>query len=149
MNCPCQSGQGYAACCGRFISQRMQAENAEQLMRSRYSAHVLKDAAYLGETWHPSFRPRDLKIDDDPRWLGLVVLAADQQGDQASVEFEARYLSRGRVEALHEHSRFVREKGRWLYTDGDQRPPSFSPWKPGRNESCPCGSGRKFKRCCG
>jgi len=35
-----------------------------------------------------------------------------------------------------------------LYTDGEMLAPSFTPWKPARNEACPCGSGKKFKRCC-
>ena len=64
------------------------------------------------------------------------------------VEFEARLLVDGRVEAMHENSNFVRQQGRWLYTDGETLAPSLAPWKPGRNEPCPCGSGKKFKRCC-
>ena len=67
---------------------------------------------------------------------------------QATVEFEARLLFEGRVEAMRELSSFVRDNGQWLYTDGKMLTPGFTPWKPGRNEACPCGSGRKFKRCC-
>jgi SEC-C motif-containing protein len=148
MNCPCQSGKEYDACCGRFISQRMQAENAEQLMRSRYSAYVLHQADYLAATWHADFRSASLALDDVVTWLRLDVLNSAHTGDCANVEFEARCLVDGRVEALHELSRFVFAGGRWLYTDGDLLKPSFVPWKPGRNEPCPCGSGAKFKRCC-
>ena len=118
-------------------------------MRSRYSAYVLDDADYLSQTWHRDYRPRKLTIDPGIHYIGLTIIASDQRDAQATVEFEARLLVDGRVEALHEKSRFVRARGRWLYTDGDALAPSFTPWKPARNQDCPCGSGKKFKRCCG
>jgi len=118
-------------------------------MRSRYTAFVLGDADYLRQTWHIDYRPRDLALDSRIRWLGLEVLSSSEHGDRAQVEFEARYLADGRVDAIHENSEFVFEDGCWLYTRGAQLAPGFTPWKPGRNENCPCGSGRKFKRCCG
>ncbi len=147
-NCPCGSGRRYGRCCGPFISQTAVAENAPQLMRSRYSANVVGARAYLAASWHPDYRPAEPAPDPEIRWLGLEIIAADERGDHASVEFEARLLARGRVDALHERSEFVREGGRWFYTRGEILPPSFAPWKPGRNDACPCGSGRKFKRCC-
>ncbi len=146
--CPCGSGRGYDRCCGPFISQTAVAENAPQLMRSRYSAHVVGDGGYLAATWHPDFRPSEVAPYPALRWLGLEILASDERGDRACVEFEARLLNGGRVDALHERSEFVREGGRWYYTRGEILPPTFTPWKPGRNEACPCGSGRKYKRCC-
>ena len=118
-------------------------------MRSRYSAFVLGELDYLQASWHPDFRPADLAIDAAIRWLGLKVIDSDEGDQKATVEFEARLLNHGKVDALHEKSRFVREQGRWFYTDGDMLPPTFTPWKPGRNEPCPCNSGKKFKRCCG
>lgn len=150
MNCPCQSGKKYAVCCERFITQQAWPENAEQLMRSRYSAYVLKLHDYLMQSWHHAYRPARLVLDESIRWLGLTIIDAPPAADgQAIVEFEARLLSAATVEALHERSRFVQQQGRWLYTEGDLLKPSFQPWKPGRNETCPCGSGKKFKRCCG
>ncbi len=117
-------------------------------MRSRYCAYVLDDVKYLSETWHPDFRPRELTIDPDVRYIGLTIIASDQQDRQATIEFEARLLANGQVQAMHEKSGFTLEQGRWLYTSGDMLRPSFKAWKPGRNEGCPCGSGKKFKRCC-
>ncbi len=149
MDCPCRSGRPYEACCGRFITQSARPENAEALMRSRYTAHVLGDEGYLAATWHPDHRPRELNLDAGVRWIGLEILEAKEAGDAAMVEFEARFLAGGRVDALRERSRFVRVSGRWFYTDGEMRQPRLLPFKPGRNEPCPCGSGRKFKRCCG
>ena len=117
-------------------------------MQSRYSAHVLGDRDYLEYSWHADYRPGDLVLDDNVKWIGLRVIGFEPQGNEATVEFEARLLVSGRVDAVHEKSRFVKQQGRWLYTDGDQLQPTFKPWNPGRNEQCPCGSGKKFKRCC-
>lgn len=117
-------------------------------MRSRYSANVVADDTYLSETWHPEFRPAGLVSDARIKWIGLEVIASEEQQQRSVVEFEARYLNAGKVEALHEKSAFVKEQERWFYTSGELLAPSFEPWQPGRNESCPCGSGKKFKRCC-
>ena len=60
-------------------------------MRSRYSAFVRGDAAYLLATWHPSTRPASLDLEPGLRWLGLEVRAHRETGpDRAEVEFVAR-----------------------------------------------------------
>ncbi|MBV2164837.1 MAG: hypothetical protein KUL80_11315 [Comamonas sp.] len=131
--CPCgrTSAKGqplaYAACCGRFIDHYAEAPapDAEHLMRSRYSAFVREDAAYLLATWHPDTRPASLDFDPGVQWLGLQVKAfATVDDHHATVEFVARYRQQGRAVRLHERSRFVREAvdglPRWLYVDGDQ-----------------------------
>ncbi|MCP4076304.1 MAG: zinc chelation protein SecC [Gammaproteobacteria bacterium] len=149
MNCPCQSGESYELCCGRFISHQALAENAQQLMRSRYTAYALNEQDYLMQSWHPDYRPADLQQDDSIKWLRLDILGCLIEGDKAMVEFEAQLLLDGKVQGLHEKSQFVVDQGRWLYTSGEMIEPGFKSWKPGRNEECPCGSGFKFKRCCG
>jgi len=148
-NCPCQSGKSYEQCCGRFITHQAQPENARELMRSRFSAYVRNDTDYLMQSWHRDFRPDQLTLDLDIRWLGLELIAFSEDDDEASVEFEATLAADGRIDALREKSRFVRENGQWLYTDGDMLEPRRKPLKIGRNEPCPCASGLKFKRCCG
>jgi SEC-C motif-containing protein len=128
--CPCgqrdakQRVLAYAQCCGRFITalDTTPAPTAEALMRSRYSAFVLQDAAYLRATWHASTRPASLDFDPSAKWLGLDVRAHQATGaDTAEVEFVARYRVEGRAVRLHERSRFVREDDRWYYVDGDLR----------------------------
>ncbi|MOA20936.1 hypothetical protein D3C78_1414090 [compost metagenome] len=90
-------------------------------MRSRYSAFVLENAAYLQATWQVEQRPASLEFDAGARWLGLSVKDFRVTGeDRAEVEFVARYRIAGRAVRLHERSRFVRENGRWYYLDGDQ-----------------------------
>ncbi|HQT00552.1 MAG: hypothetical protein B7Y26_09020 [Hydrogenophilales bacterium 16-64-46] len=119
--CPCGSGAGLVHCCGRYHAGEA-APDAERLMRSRYSAYVLGQEAYLLATWHPATRPRTLDLNATPRtqWLGLTVKShAEQDADHATVEFVARYKRNGRAFRLHETSRFFRIEGRWVYVDGD------------------------------
>ena len=118
--CPCGSGAGYAACCGRW-HEGAPAPSAEALMRSRYCAFALGLDEYLLATWHASTRPPSLELDHRARWLGLEVRAQHEDGDRGTVEFVARSKQAGRATRLHETSRFVREGGRWFYVDGDQR----------------------------
>jgi len=117
--CPCGKG-GYADCCGRY-HDGLPAPDAESLMRSRYSAYVLKLQDYLLATWHPSTRPATLELAaDNEKWLGLEVKKHTQaSADEAAVEFVARYKIAGRAHRLHEVSRFVREDGLWFYLDGE------------------------------
>ena len=92
-------------------------------MRSRYSAFVLEDAAYLLATWHTSTRPARVEFEPGLRWLGLQVRAHRLlDADHAEVEFVARSRLGGRGQRLHERSRFVREDGCWCYVDGQIDP---------------------------
>jgi SEC-C motif-containing protein len=117
--CPCGRAEDYAHCCGAFHAGAIAAD-AEALMRSRYSAYVLRLEAYLLATWHASTRPATLEFEDGLRWLGLEVRRHDAvDATHASVEFVARYKIGGRAERLHETSRFIRQGGRWYYLDGD------------------------------
>lgn len=119
-SCPCGSGLTYGRCCAPWHAGAA-AQTAEALMRSRYSAYVLKLEDYLLSTWHASTRPSELDLDaDSTRWLGLDVRRHLLQDDShAMVEFVARYRIAGRGHRLHELSRFVHEDGRWYYVDGE------------------------------
>jgi len=118
--CPCGSLKTYERCCQRWHGGEA-AGDAEALMRSRYTAYVLKLEDYPLATWHRRTRPPSLSLGESPRrWLGLKVLRHDKLDDNAAiVEFAARYKAGGRTHELRETSRFVREDGRWLYADGD------------------------------
>lgn len=125
-------------------------------MRSRYTAYARGDVAHLARTLaaehRAGFDAADVSAGmSGTEWLGLEILdtvdggAADSTG---IVEFVARFRAQGRQNALQERSRFRREADQnWVYVDGETalRPAK----KPGRNDPCPCGSGRKFKQCCG
>ena len=120
LGCPC-GGVAYAACCGRFIEGGQVPTTAQELMRSRYTAYTLRDEAYLQATWYPRTRPpaRLTADQEEMRWIGLDVRRHVQSGDEATVEFVARYKINGRAHRVHEVSRFVREEGRWYYLDGE------------------------------
>lgn len=160
-NCPCGSGAAYADCCGPLLARARRAETAEALMRSRYTAYVRSEAAYLGETLLPrkraGFDPEGtLAWNADVTWLGLRVLATERGGpgdDDGVVEFTVSYAKGGETHAFHEVSRFRKKGGAWFYVDGrvDGEPEPRAATAPtaGRNDPCPCGSGKKFKRCCG
>ncbi|MHB9117246.1 MAG: YchJ family protein [Burkholderiales bacterium] len=149
-DCPCGSGASFAACCGRYLERGVVAPTAEALMRSRYSAYVLNNEAYLLATWHASTRPVELNLAADTlAWLGLDVKrteAGQPDDSEGIVEFSARYLCDGKEGKLSEFSRFVQEGGRWFYLGGELGADTSA--KVGRNAPCPCGSGKKYKRCC-
>jgi len=125
-------------------------------MRSRFTAHVRRDYAYLHRTDLSLARKPYVEINDglDPAWTRLVIHTheAGAKPDTASVDFSAYFEERGVEHALHEKSEFQRVNGVWFYT----RPVRTGPVpvkldrpKTGRNEPCSCGSGKKFKHCCG
>ncbi len=120
--CPCGSGIALQACCQRYLAGVALPDSAEALMRSRYTAYVLEDAAYLLATWHPETRPTHLNFESEapPKWLGLSIKRrVDIDDCIALVEFVARYKINGRAFRLHETSRFERIDGRWFYRDGE------------------------------
>jgi SEC-C motif-containing protein len=112
----------YDECCGPAHAGTAPAATAEALMRSRYCAFVMGDAAYLLRSWHPTTRPKTLDLEGGPRWERLDVLGADGGGllhIEGTVEFRAHYRTAdGSRGVLHEVSRFVRDNGQWTYLDG-------------------------------
>ena len=121
--CPCDTGLTYAECCRPLHEGSAHADSALRLMRSRYSAYVVRDTAYLLRTWHPRTRPSHLESTQAPAWQGLTVLETADGRDTDSVgevEFEATHADG----VLHERSRFVKRAGRWVYVDGDVESPT-------------------------
>jgi SEC-C motif-containing protein len=152
--CPCNSGKEYDDCCKPFLQGTANAPTATALMRSRYTAFAKGDIAYLLKTWHPSTRPSSIDPETIPEWCGLQIVRSEKGNENDAlgvVEFKASAMPQGRLCLLHETSRFVKKDGQWLYVDGDikDEPPLITKVaKVGRNEPCPCGSGKKSKRCC-
>lgn len=123
-------------------------------MRSRYSAYVLNNGEYLLRTWASNTRPAAIEFDDQLTWYGLQIVDTDQASDHGYVHFKARFCVINNEGAhthtdwqeLEETSRFVLQDQQWIYVDGDAQ------WRKlsiGRNDACPCGSSKKWKRCCG
>jgi SEC-C motif domain protein len=159
IRCPCGQQEALEDCCGRFVSGSDFPQTAEELMRSRYTAFATHQIEYLIATHHPETRGEVVRDDvrrfsEGMTWRGLEILeVVDGQAgdDQGWVEFIARYVERGAERAHHERSLFRRHQGRWFFHS--VVPPSSTPSqrtqpKLGRNEPCPCGSGKKYKKCC-
>lgn len=119
-------------------------------MRSRYSAFVTHNADHLIRTWYPPARAEALRTEltagfGETEWLGLNVIDF-QPGtapDEAFVEFCACFIDKKSEDKqfIHERSRFRLTDGAWMYLDGVKP-------QTGRNDPCPCGSGKKYKKCC-
>ena len=157
-SCPCGSGTAYADCCEPVITGARPAETAEQLMRARYSAYVEAKTDFLFESTHPDHRRgydhEGTKVwAESAEWQGLEIVAGQKGGkDDAvgEVEFIARYREKGVQREHHESAQFKKERGAWFFTEGATvRPKPIAASKIGRNEPCPCGSGAKYKKCCG
>jgi SEC-C motif-containing protein len=161
-NCLCGSGKDYAACCGPVIAGAP-AATAEALMRSRYTAYALGAVDHILATYTPAAargvdRASTEKWSKESVWLGLEVVATDGGGpddDEGTVEFVARYREKteGPEVSHRERARFVRggNDRRWLYAEGKVMgpPPVRREPRPGRNDPCTCGSGKKYKKCHG
>jgi SEC-C motif-containing protein len=100
------------------LHRGLAATTAEQLMRSRYVAFVVHDAAYLLRTWAAAYRPPHLSFEDDMEWTALEILntvGGSAFHTEGTVEFRAHYLLDGEPGELQENSQFTREDGRWVY----------------------------------
>ncbi|HET7838576.1 MAG TPA: YchJ family protein [Rectinemataceae bacterium] len=158
-NCPCGSGREYESCCGPYVSKRALAPTAEALMRSRYSAYARHQIDFIVDT---CVRDEEHGIDleatkrwsEKSEWLGLKIIRTEKGGpgdDKGLVEFSATYVLDGLREEHHEVSSFVKREGAWLYEEGEMITETVVRAAPkvGRNDPCPCGSGKKYKKCCG
>jgi SEC-C motif-containing protein len=159
-SCPCSSGKEIEHCCGPYLEGDVNAPTAEALMRSRYTAFATGNVEYIFNTIHPDHREEfdEGGIGDWSRnseWHGLEIrntTGGDENDTEGTVEFIARYTHEGSAREHHEVAVFRKKDDRWYFVDG-----SIVPHEPfvraepkiGRNDPCPCGSGKKLKKCCG
>jgi SEC-C motif-containing protein len=157
--CPCGTGDNFKDCCFPYINGDKKAPTAETLMRSRYSAFVVFEPEYIFNTHNPKTRT-ETSVEDiskwskESEWLGLEIKNTEKGESHDStgvVEFVASYSVEGKATKHHEVSTFNFIDGSWFFTDGKiiQEAIRRTTPKIGRNEPCPCGSGKKFKKCCG
>ena len=127
-NCPCGSGATFADCCEAVVLGNRPAKTAEQLMRSRYTAYLMKKVDYLVETTHPDSRTSDLeksirKWMKQVEWLKLHVVATEEGTESDStghVEFMAEYIADTGPGRHHECSVFEKIDGRWYYVGEEE-----------------------------
>lgn len=159
--CPCGSGDPLATCCLPVIKGERSAATAADLMRSRYTAFTIGEVDYIATSHHPETRD---SVDRDEvqtwskesEWLGLEIFDTEAGGtddDDGVVVFTARYRYQGHVHDHVERALFRRDGSEWKFYDAEepQRQETIRREgdKIGRNDPCPCGSGRKYKKCCG
>lgn len=157
MLCYCKSGRSFESCCQPLVQPALSSESnspaqiaqsAEQLMRSRFTAYVLKNYTYVLKTYSAS-KQQDLTVTqlaesaEGVEWLNLDVVSSSSH----NVEFKAWYKEDNKFGLLHETSTFVFEDNSWRYHDGVIHDDTGIV-KPGRNDGCLCGSGKKYKQCC-
>jgi len=158
--CPCGSGKLFKLCCGLYIGGKKHPPTAEALMRSRYTAYARCDIDYLYKTSSAQVRKEfdaesSRKWAESSTWNGLEVLRTEQGGEQEQtglVEFVAHYTVNESTFNHHECAEFARDElGEWVFVDGKiigPEPVRREEPKIGRNDPCPCGSGKKYKKCC-
>lgn len=162
-NCPCRKDSGidkaYANCCGPLVTGTQLSTTPEELMRSRYTAYTEGNIDYIANTMKgraaANFNPSSA-ADWAQRveWLQLIVMNSRTEGDSGWVEFIAYFKEHGKKHAIHELSEFKLEGGRWYYVDGSDPNTLVNKFNAikdrlGRNDPCNCGSGKKYKKCCG
>ena len=154
--CPCGSGITYQNCCGSFICHEKLPATPEELMRSRYTAYHEVNMHYIIDTMKsPAADHFDVEEArawaESVRWTGLEIIQTHHDGNKGIVEFRAHYVMDGKKCILHEVSEFIRDEGKWYYVNGThpEKKSIINIKKIGRNDSCPCGSNKKYKKCCG
>ncbi len=152
--CPCGSGSDYAQCCAPIIAG-IPAPSAEALVRSRYTAFATGALDHMERTHAPEVREdfnraEAERVARECEWLGLNIRRATETGDTAEVEFVVRFRRGSQESTTMSVSGFRRDHGEWFYVD--TRSSQIVPqrvMKIGRNDPCPCNSGKKAKKCCG
>ncbi len=158
--CPCGSGREYRECCMPLLAGDRKAATAEELLRARYSAHVKLQMDYVRETTHPEQLPKYEETTarnwaEKSEWDRLEIVETKAGGvddETGEIEFVAHYRQKDKPKTHHELAHFRRHEGEWYFYDGEGVVPRQvvrNQPKIGRNDPCPCGSGKKYKKCCG
>ena len=158
--CPCGTELAYEKCCGPIINGKQSASSAEQVMRARYTAYAKQDVGFLYSSLHPEHR-KDYDEKSTRKWaessqwhnLEIVDTRGGGEGDtEGTVEFVATFTEGGARREHHELASFEKDGDEWYFVTGNPIAPKTvvrEEPKVGRNDPCTCGSGRKFKKCCG
>ena len=147
-DCPCNSRKSFENCCNPILKDHSLADTPEKLMRSRYTAFVVQNANHLLRTWSGSHRPHNIEMNNCTVWLNLEIIEVNLPSPEqkvGNVSFLASFIEAGVLHLMKEKSSFILVDGLWFYTTGDS---TIERSKVAMNAKCPCGSGKKYKRCC-
>ena len=150
--CYCDINTPFENCCGQYLDGSKTPPTPVALMRARYSAFVTNNIDFIDQTMRGSAR-EDFDRDENlnfchvAQWVGLEVFNFDEKDNKGSVTFSAKYQINQDKYEIKEKSLFEKIDGQWFYVAGENIKEQTP--KLGRNDPCYCGSGRKFKKCCG
>lgn len=157
--CPCGSRKEYKDCCKIYLDGKADAPTAEAMMRSRYTAYAKHKVDYIEKTH--SIKERDhLSIEEtrkwaeESKWLSLEILGIEKgstEDNTGTVDFVAKYEQSGQLHEHREKSTFEKVDDKWYFKEGKIFNSTIVNARPKvqRNAPCPCGSGKKYKHCCG
>lgn len=159
-HCPCGAEKAYEECCEPFIKGDALPETPEALMRSRYTAFTKQEVDYILNTVHPDKREQHDRRTvqswaKNSDWIGLKIVQTEKGGPEDTegvVEFIAQFYQKGKRQTHHEIAQFQKQEEQWFFYDGhaaEQEQVVRKGPKIGRNDPCPCNSGKKYKKCCG
>jgi SEC-C motif-containing protein len=153
--CPCCSGLPFAECCQPILNGTP-AQTAEALVRSRYCAFAVKrldhvESTHASEIRDDFNRAEAERLADECVWDSLRIHKATEAGDTAEVEYVMQVRRDGNCITKAIKSTFRRENGQWYYVSAKPAAQleQVRSTKINRNDPCTCGSGKKYKKCCG
>ncbi len=156
--CPCGFDAAFRDCCEQIINGTRESQSATELLRARYSAFATGAIDFIISTTHTRTRrevdPASIREwSETSIWHGLHLLdSKDVDEDTTYISFEAHFSQNGKDVHHRETSLFERDHGKWMFVTGtEMKNPTvrYETARPGRNDPCPCQSGRKYKKCCG
>jgi SEC-C motif-containing protein len=133
--CPCGSGLSYSECCEPLIKGDRESLHPDH--RGDYDPKSTKQWAESAE------------------WQKFEIIGTEAGGpedEEGAIEFIATFVQDGTRREHHERAKFRKVEDRWFFESGEpvaQKPVVRESPKIGRNEPCICGSGKKYKKCCG
>jgi SEC-C motif-containing protein len=157
--CPCESHISLLGkpCCEEIISGARKARSAKELLRARYTAFATCAMPFILASTHPRVREESDEAAnrtwaETSTFTRLEILDTCSDGDSAEyITFEAHFTQKHQRHIHRERARFELLDGEWFFVSSEILKPQtirYDAPKPGRNEPCPCGSGRKYKKCC-
>jgi SEC-C motif-containing protein len=160
MLCPCGSKNEFEKCCEPYISGSEQPKTAEVLMRARFTAYAKLQMDFIESSHDPKFKDgNDMEANrkwaEQTKWLELQIISTEEGGpedNEGVVEFKAKFDAGDGEQWHHELSHFNKRNGTWYFSDSkspQQKTVVRDEKKVGRNDPCSCGSGKKYKKCCG
>lgn len=147
-SCPCCSGENFGLCCKMIIDDISLATSPIQIMRSRFTAYVIRNENHLLRSWYIQTRPETISFPHDSIWLDLRILnhsVDTATNEKGTVSYIARFIEDGKLISLTENSNFILSNGKWYYVDGEVE---IQKDNLSLKSLCPCNSKKKYKHCC-